>query len=54
MPRARSAKRAGAESLSVDGLSALPDSLLHTVLSFLPALQVVRTSALSPGPVLKI
>jgi len=47
MPPARSAKRASAESLSGDRLSALPDGVLHTILSFLPAPEAVRTSALS-------
>ncbi|OEL20988.1 hypothetical protein BAE44_0017989 [Dichanthelium oligosanthes] len=47
MPPEQSAKRACAESLSGDRLSALPDGVLHAVLSFLPAPQAVRTSALS-------
>ncbi|CAN6270101.1 unnamed protein product [Urochloa humidicola] len=47
MPPAQSAKRASAESPSGDRLSALPDGLLHAVLSFLPAQQAVRTSVLS-------
>ncbi|OEL20991.1 hypothetical protein BAE44_0017992 [Dichanthelium oligosanthes] len=47
MPPEQPAKRACAESLSGDRLSSLPDGLLHAVLSFLPAPQAVRTSALS-------
>ncbi|CAN6228225.1 unnamed protein product [Urochloa humidicola] len=47
MPPAQPAKRASAESPSGDRLSALPDGLLHAVLSFLPAQQAVRTSVLS-------
>ncbi|CAL5016844.1 unnamed protein product [Urochloa decumbens] len=47
MPPAQSAKRASAESPSGDRLSALPEGLLHAVLSFLPAPQAVQTSVLS-------
>lgn len=40
-------KHAGGPSSAVDRLSALPDELLHVILSFLPAPLVVQTSLLS-------
>jgi len=40
-------KRAGGPTSAVDRLSALPDELLHVILSFLPAPLVVQTSLLS-------
>ncbi|KAG0542250.1 hypothetical protein BDA96_02G086900 [Sorghum bicolor] len=40
-------KRAGGPTNAVDRLSALPDELLHVILSFLPAPLVVQTSLLS-------
>ncbi|CAL5079371.1 unnamed protein product [Urochloa decumbens] len=40
-------KRAGDPTRAVDRLSALPDGLLHAIMSFLPAPQAVRTSLLS-------
>uniref|UniRef100_K3ZZW9 F-box domain-containing protein n=1 Tax=Setaria italica TaxID=4555 RepID=K3ZZW9_SETIT len=40
-------KRFGGLTSTVDRLSALPDALLHAILSFLPAPQVVRTCLLS-------
>ncbi|WVZ85754.1 hypothetical protein U9M48_032641 [Paspalum notatum var. saurae] len=47
MPPEQAAKRAREEGISGDLLSALPDGLLHAILSFVPAQQAVRTSALS-------
>ncbi|CAN6203468.1 unnamed protein product [Urochloa humidicola] len=40
-------KRAGDPTGAVDRLNALPDGLLHAIMSFLPAPQVVRMSLLS-------
>ncbi|OEL21386.1 hypothetical protein BAE44_0017598, partial [Dichanthelium oligosanthes] len=40
-------KRAGDPTGAMDRLSALPDGLLHAIMSFLPAPQVVQTSLLS-------
>ncbi|RLM84443.1 hypothetical protein C2845_PM04G06590 [Panicum miliaceum] len=40
-------KRTGGPTSTMDRLSALPDVLLHAILSFLPALQAVRTCLLS-------
>lgn len=40
-------KRAGGPTSAVDRLSALPDELIHAILSFLPAPLVVQTSLLS-------
>ncbi|WVZ62511.1 hypothetical protein U9M48_012255 [Paspalum notatum var. saurae] len=40
-------KRASGPTSDVDRLSALPDGLLHTIMSFLPARQNVQTSLLS-------
>uniref|UniRef100_A0A0D9W5B6 F-box domain-containing protein n=1 Tax=Leersia perrieri TaxID=77586 RepID=A0A0D9W5B6_9ORYZ len=39
--------RAGTAIASDDHLSALPDGVLHVILSFLPALEMVRTTVLS-------
>lgn len=47
MPPEPTAKRASAGGPAIDRLSTLPDGLLHAVLSFLPAPQVVRTCVLS-------
>lgn len=45
--REQAAKRAREEGICADRLSALPDGLLHAIMSFLPAPQAVKTSVLS-------